>query len=281
MNMTLLQILNLCSMKKLSGFLAAMALILAVSCSPSIFRMDLQMRQPSSSGYDFGGKEMAVVYLAPTRDTSFLRALAEGFATSLEEDYFGGNQVVGVYSMPIAKVADYSSRDTLLNIVMDTEKDVIFLFEGQPDVNDKVKVRLHVYDSMGKTDTVRTFSAILPTDGGNESAKTTGQKASVRFLSNWRPESFYFYYYDYKDWCSAADDAYEFKWYSALEKWLSIATKVQGKKLACAAYNLASASYILGDYSLCDRWLSVAEQNGGDELTAHLRVKLMNKLGGN
>ena len=237
------------------------------------------MRQPSSSGYDLGGKELAVVYLSPAKDTAFVKALAEGFASALEDDYFGGNETVGIYNMPISPVANYASRDTLVNLVMDTEKDVIFLIECQPDVADKVALKLHVYDSMGKADTVRTFAGTVPSDGGAGLGKVTGQKASSQFLSNWRPESFYFYYYDSGEWASAAQDAYDFKWHSAMEKWLKIAAKAKGNDLCCVAYNLASASYILGDYSLSERWLLIAEKAGGSEFTSSLRVKLMGKLG--
>lgn len=268
-------------MKKLSGFLAigAVAAIVA-SCSANLYRMDLQMRQPSSSGYDLGGKEMGVVYIAPAKDTAFAKSLAEGFATALEEDYFDGREAVDVFTMSAREAADYASRDTLLNLIMDTEKDVIFLIECQKDASDKARVKLHVYDSMGKADTVRTFGGIVPLSGeGTSDAKLTGQKASVKFLSNWRPESFYFYSYDISEWIGAINSAFNFKWYDAMSRWLKISETAKEYKAAYCAFNLATTCYILGDYSLCERWLSVAEKAGITEYTSALRVKLANKMG--
>ena len=178
------------------------------------------------------------------------------------------------------EAADYASRDTLLNLVMDTEKDVIFLIECQKDASDKARVRLHVYDSMGKADTVRTFGGVVALNGESATdAKVTGQKASVRFLSNWRPESFYFYSYDSSDWVSAINSAFDFKWHDAMSRWLTISEKAKEYKAAYCAFNLATTCYILGDYSLCERWLSLAEKAGITEYTAALRVKLANKMG--
>ena len=268
-------------MKKLSGFLAigAVAAIVA-SCSANIYRMNLQMRQPSVSGYDLGGKAMGVVYLAHDNDTAFVKSVAEGFASALEEDYFNGREAVDVYTMAYSNNADYSSRDTLLNLVMDTQKDVIFLLESKLD-NDKARVRLHVYDSMGKVDTVRTFGGIVSLQGGEtaSSARVTGQKASAQFLSNWRPETFYFYSYDTSEWIAATNSAFDFKWYDAMNHWLKISETAKEYKAAYCAFNLATACYILGDYSLCERWLAIAEKAGITEYTSALRVKLSNKMG--
>ncbi len=269
-------------MKKLSGILAigAIASIVA-SCSANLYKMDLQMRQPSASGYDLSGKEMGVVYIASAKDTAFAKNMAEGFASSLEDDYFNGQEMVDVYTMTANEAVDYASRDTLLNIVMDTEKDVIFLLECKKDEDkEKARVRLSVYDSMGKTDTVRTFGGIVPTSNDRVAdAKLTGQKASLQFLSNWRPESFYFYSYDSVGWISAINCAFNFKWHKAMKLWLEIAETAKGYKAAYSAFNLATAAYILGDYSLCERWLGIAEQAGTTEYTSALRSKLSSKMG--
>ena len=269
-------------MKKLSGFLAigAVAAIVA-SCSANLYRMDLQMRQPSASGYDLGGKEMGVVYIAPAKDTTFAKSLAEGFAAALEEDYFSGEAAVDVYTMTATQAADYASRDTMLNLVMDTEKDVIFLIECQKDADDNARMRLHVYDSMGKADTVRTFGGIIPLNGQNNiaDAKLSGQKASIKFLSNWRPEMFYFYSYDTPEWIGALNAAFSFKWHEAMNRWLKIVETAKSYKAAYCAFNLATTAYILGDYSLCERWLVIAEQAGTNQYTSALRTKLSGKMG--
>ena len=117
---------------KRSSILAVWALALvAIACSPQTFTMNLETRQPSLSGFDLGGKSLSVVYLEEAgKDTVFAKNLATGFAEALEKDYFGGRQAVGVYKMDKKPGADYASRDTLLNLVMDSGDDVIFLFDA-------------------------------------------------------------------------------------------------------------------------------------------------------
>lgn len=167
---------------KRSSILAVLALALGVgACSPQTFTMNLETRQPSLSGFDLGGKSLSVVYLEEAgKDTVFAKHLATGFAEALEKDYFGGRQAVGVYRMEKQPGADYASRDTLLNLVLDSEDDVIFLFDApvfqeatlgeanasslqSPDSSRVVvarvpySLRMYAYDSMNKADTVRTF----------------------------------------------------------------------------------------------------------------------------
>ncbi len=167
---------------KRSSILAVSALLLCMgACSPQTFTMNLEMRQPSQSGFDLAGKSLSVVYLEEAgKDTVFAKHLATGFAEALEKDYFGGREAVGVYRMEKRPGADYASRDTLLNLVLDSDDDVIFLFDA-PEFQEATlgetrasaleaadssrlvvarvpySLRMYAYDSMNKADTVRTF----------------------------------------------------------------------------------------------------------------------------
>lgn len=159
--------------------LCAMAAVMA-ACSPQVFTMSVDMRHPSSSGLDLSGKSIAVAYLDDLsgRDTVFSAYMANGFAQQLEKDYFGGNTVIDVYRLEKDMGGDYAARDTLLNFLMDSGDDVVFLFDspefgavsaaerqpvsgdGQADrmVNMTVPytLRLYAYDSMDK-DSVRVY----------------------------------------------------------------------------------------------------------------------------
>ena len=165
---------------KTSSCLAAAALALVCgACMPQTFTMQLELRQPSLSGMDLGGKSIAVAYV-DGRDSVFSRSLATGFAETLEKDYFGGEQAVSIYRMPEKPGADYAARDTLLNLVLDAGDDVVFLFDlpvfGEPVLGERrpsaldapdstqmmtvqipYELRLYAYDSMDKADTVRAF----------------------------------------------------------------------------------------------------------------------------
>ena len=219
----------------------AAALLGLVSCSPEIYTYYLEVRQPSDSGMDLARKSMALVYMDSDvpADTAFNRSMASSLARALEEDYFGGEEVIGIYRIP---KADSLSLEMMHSLVMDTGEDVIFLITsalGEPVMESNQEVHnarsvdsayvcpaqvplntaLYIYDSMGD-DVVRRFSgnAVLRpavynsgvTPGENlkdkarlaaagGEAERMGERISRRFVSNWQTESFSFYYYDDSD----------------------------------------------------------------------------------
>lgn len=160
--------------------LAAAAAMHLTACSPEIYNVYLDVRQPSSSGLNLAGKSIAVVYMdGPTKADSLLSAgSAAVFAEALEKDYFGGEEVIGMFAYP---VADTVSLDAMRNLVMDTGEDVVFLLRTVIDTPKEgktnnpfakathpdsayiytskvpVNVNLYVYDSMGK-DQVNSFN---------------------------------------------------------------------------------------------------------------------------
>lgn len=165
--------------------MVASALFALVSCAPQAFVVSPEMRGPSKSGLNLAGKSMAVVYLTDDnpRDTLFNASAAGGFASRLEEDYFGGEREVGLFTARGGDGVQYASKDSLVSLVMETSKDVVFVIDipelGIPSINDPVKVagrvapkdsayvstasvpfntRIFVYDSMGKEDKVYAFA---------------------------------------------------------------------------------------------------------------------------
>ena len=175
-------------MKKTSFFrrLAFASVLLALaSCAPQAFVIRPEMRTASKSGLNLAGKSMAVVYLTDDQPVvnNFNASLAEGFAARLEEDYFGGAQEIGLFKMPAEPNVDYSVKDSLVSLVMESGRDVVFLFDlptlGEPVVGDFLKVagrrrspdssyvsgvavdfttKVYVYDSMNKEDKVLPFN---------------------------------------------------------------------------------------------------------------------------
>ncbi|MBQ8071271.1 MAG: hypothetical protein IJ202_10520 [Bacteroidales bacterium] len=151
-----------------------------VACAPQYFTMNVDMRQPSVSGYDLSGKSMAVAYVSGGKDSVFTKGLAEGFAQRLEQDYFSGEEAIPLYRIDATRGASYASKDTLVNLIMDTGGDVMFLFGntewGDVELGSKQPsglsvadsaymvrgsvpyiINLHMYDSMNEADTVRTM----------------------------------------------------------------------------------------------------------------------------
>lgn len=171
-------------MKKTS-LIVASALFALASCAPQAFVVSPEMRSPSKSGLNLAGKSMAVVYLTDDnpRDTVFNSFAASGFASRLEEDYFGGARVIELFSAKGGEGIEYASKDSLVSLVMETGRDVVFVFDipelGIPAVNEPVKVvgaavskdsayvshvsvpfnvKVFVYDSMDKADKVLGFT---------------------------------------------------------------------------------------------------------------------------
>ena len=304
-------------------FLAAAAVLLG-ACGPQTFTMNMEMRHPSLSGLDLGGKSLSVVYLdAPGKDTVFSKHLATGFAEALEKDYFEGREAVAVYRMEQQPGADYASRDTLLNLILDSGDDVVFLFDvpvfeeatlsqnrstalDAPDSTRMVVARvpyslnLYAYDSMNKADTVRRFvgnsvfnqvifGSERTTDAeflrhlwdnqGNTAAQAAdiGAKSAAKFKSVWKGESFSFYYYDdNQKWIQAAEAAYDFQWKKAVDLWMSLLSTSSYSRRSRAAYNLASAFYLMGDMDLAAQWLDQSDRDEKLELSAGLRKRILN-----
>lgn len=160
-------------------------LALASSCAPQAFVVSPEMRGPSKSGLDLAGKSIGVVYLTDgnPRDEAFNASAAGGFATRLEEDYFGGNREIELFTARVGDGVDYASKDSLVSLVMETGKDVVFVIDvpelGIPSVKDPVRItdqkvsadsayvsvasvpfttKIFVYDSMNKEDRVFGFA---------------------------------------------------------------------------------------------------------------------------
>lgn len=186
-------------------------LLALASCAPQAFVIRPEMRGASKSGLNLGGKSMAVVYITGNDDNcnAFNASAASGFASRLEEDYFGGNQEIELFKMPAVPGADYSAKDTLVNLVLESGKDVVFLFDipelGSPIVGNPTSTvsrkaspdsayttsvamnfstRVYVYDSMNKDDKVLGFtgSKSLSTDvlHGRDADKQKIAKASLK-----------------------------------------------------------------------------------------------------
>ena len=264
------------------------ALILLAACSPQVYPLYLEVRQPSSSGLDLNRKSMSIVYVDGTnnRDSLFERTAASAMARKLEEDYFGGEEVIGIYHIP---TPDSVTVETMHSLVMDTEKDVVFLLSTQLDMpadttgamSIPVTARLFVYDSMGE-DKVHNYRGSSRLEVQNmaalgESAEEVAGRIASRFQSGWQTESFRFYYFDSfldNGWLDALNKVEEGALAKAMDLWMPLAEEGSAIKRACASYNMAMAFYLLEDYEMSERWLSMAEKMENLSLAPGLRKRL-------
>ena len=176
-----------------------LSLMMLVSCGPMSYLMRVELRYPSKSGLELGNKTFSVAYLDDGKheDSLFIASVADGFAQRLESEYFGGEMRIPVYNVEKNPGGDYSSRDSVLNILMETGSDVVFVFDspdisdislsapqkvGSPAVRDSAylvkgsmmySLALYVYDSMNKDDRVLVFTG---TATGEPVAYTDGNE---------------------------------------------------------------------------------------------------------
>lgn len=270
------------------AIIAIAAALLLAACSPQVYPLYLEVRQPSSSGFNLNRKSMSIVYMEGNNnlDSLFERRAASAMARSLEEDYFDGEEVVGLYSVPSL---DTVTVENMRSLVMDTDKDVVFLLSTQMDVPQDttvamsipLKARMYVYDSMGE-DKVRSFKGssvmnVARMQDLEEKADDVGKTISGRFLSGWKTESFSYYFFDdfsVDEWVEGIQFANDGAFAKSADVWMTLVKKGSNIKRACAAYNLAMTFYLMEDYEMSAKWLALAEKMEDLALTPGLRTRL-------
>ena len=279
-------------MKRISTLFLLLGL---VACAPSVYQISVEGRQPSKSGIDLAGKTMAVVYAERSERAAFKLAFAEGFAKALEKDYFNGEEAVGLFTV---EDEDYTSRDSMVSLVMQTDADVVF-FVQEPEIGPLrheeglttavVGVKMLAYDALsGEKDKVRNFNGSVKVSrvGSldeaawrpvvDSEAPDLGTRAASSFLSTWKPETYGIYYYDsFRDgWLSGARYASEFKWKEAITEWLTLLDTKNREKKACVEYNIALGCFMSGQSALALKWLDRADRDCPLSQSAVLRKKL-------
>ncbi|MBE6233588.1 MAG: hypothetical protein E7118_03840 [Bacteroidales bacterium] len=173
-------------MMKRSIILLISAVFCMVACGPSRHAVHVEMRYPSKAGVELAGKKISVVYVSDGTSVAsgFNEAMADGFAYALEQDYATGDGSIELYRVPVKADAHYSSRDSMLNLLIETSADAVFLFDlpqlgemqvsGQsrvasptsPDstylsaANIQYRLVLYCYDGMNKEDKVTAYGGI-------------------------------------------------------------------------------------------------------------------------
>ena len=297
----------------LSAIAALSALVALQSCDPQAFSMNVEMRYPSSSGMSIDGKSVAVVYLNEdsAKDSVFNECLANGFASAIEKNYFNGAEAVNLYKMPKVVGGVYSNADTLINLIVDTGCDIVFLFDAPEFGNVQIKeqktstsgtyypvsvpvaVKLYGFDSLSGSDTVRVWtgtrmlSANMEASLGRQaaadslwnrigsSAENLGEVSARTFAPVWKEETYTFIYYESPEpWLAAAQYASDYKWNEAMKVWISLLDTNNPMKRSCAEYNIATACFLMGDNELALKWLNSSDEDYPISLSKTLRKRI-------
>lgn len=271
------------TMKHTYSLYILLALLLA-SCSPIRHAVHVEMRYPSKSGVELAGKIVSVVYVSEGDSIAdiFNTSLVSGFAKELEDDYGTGEGSVGIYSIE-DKGGNYAAKDTLVNLLMDTGSDAVFLLDKveRTPVNDemaKFTIKLYCFDAMNKAENVYTFggSTILSVNNAKlaEEAFKSGQTVAGSFKSQWKHEQYSITYYDSEKWYQAMFKAEAYDWKGAMDIWMELIHSIDPMKRACAEYNIAVACYMMGDYDLASDWLDMSDKENKLTLSDALRKRI-------
>ena len=294
--------------------------VMCVACGPSRHAIHVEMRHPSKSGIEFSGKTVSVVHLENDNimNNNLSEGIADGLAYALEQDYGTGEGSVGIYRMRVVPGGNYSSRDTLVNLLMDTGSDVIFLVDtlsvglmtmggassvaapSSPDSsyistgNIPFKMKLYCFDAMNKDEKVYDYSGSsvavpFAYSDGRQTENTIRERAvaslselgfevgttiSASFKSQWKYEQYSVVYFDSPRWFTAMEYADRYYWKDAMNIWMELLDTNDMLKRSCAAYNLALASYMLGDYELASMWLDRSDKDNKLPLSDALRKRI-------
>jgi hypothetical protein len=244
--------------------------------------------------------------------------MADGFAYALEQDYGTGEGSIGVYRMRAQKASKYSSRDSLLNLLVDTGSDVVFLFDtlklgtmtiggaskvasaASPDssylnVGDvSFSMAMYAFDAMDDTEQVHTFTGTSNanphaySDGSLSSTELfrraqagmleegwqAGRQVAASFKSEWKHEQYSIVYFDNEKWYKALDRAEAYDWKGAMDMWMTLLSTNDMLRRSCAAYNIATACYMLGEYDLAVEWLDQSDKDNKLPYSDALRKRI-------
>lgn len=292
---------------------------LTVACGPTAYTIDVEARQPSKSGLDLTGKTMSVVFLdnGISEDSLFIASMSESFANSLDLEYFGGDSLVGIYALEPLPDVRYSEKEGMLEVLMETGSDVVFLFDvpvfDSPTISSvpttgstkaaaegtfPYSIAMYAYDSMNSSDRVFDFkgyevaksSAYL--EGGEtmekqtsllkanlvEEARKSGVSASVKFLPQWQRETYLFYLYESETWYESYYAVNDYDWKKAIDIWMTLLDTKNLQKKACAEYNIAVACYMSAQYKLALEWITLSAKDFKLPTTTQMTARIKKKL---
>ncbi len=301
-------------MKILKFIVLALSLALCCSCGPSVYTMQLEMRDPSDAGYDFTGKSVSIVYVygAEPGDSTFSAALADGLATGFEQDYFEGEVAIPLYVLPYEPGSNYAAKDTLADLICALNSDVVVLIDepkfSEPsfsEVSDAqtctfkqpFEIGVYVMDSYDSADTVRSYrgQAVfkVPVDVSGvmtqeellcraraacaEKAEEGGRTIASKFTPVWTREEHGIYFYNTDKWLEAADMAAALDYKGAMVKFMELVKSGSVGQKSAAAYDVAFCCYMLREYELAVQWLNISNDYAELPRTSWLRRKILNR----
>jgi hypothetical protein len=164
----------------------------------------------------------------------------------------------GFFSRDISQVED----DYKLNYLMAPFTSVVRVYDAE-------KVQFIKYIPL--RDTV-AWEVWIPSDSETVSIPASAfqdlQKASEffakelaeTFMDQWETQDRVIFVYEKRDWNLAYNHALAFAWDEAMKIWMELVKGTNTKEVACAAFNLALACEMQGNFELAQKWLDLSQK---------------------
>ena len=254
--------------------------LMLISCAPGRYILDVEMRHTSQAGVDLTEKNVAIVYgqdgVYP--NDPYLKSMADGFAWGLKDKY--QNSIGKVNVSALMSASQYTSRDSLINLLIKTGADVVFLLDKIQLQSSTTSFVMRCYDAMNQKDKIQLFTGSNVAEAMSTTEKIvaqgweSGKEVATAFEPQWKNEQYSIYYFEPADWYTALEKAESFEWKAAMDIWIKLLKAKDQLKIACASYNIAVACYMMGDYELATLWLDFADENADLLLSSGLRKRI-------
>lgn len=86
------------------------------------------------------------------------------------------------------------------------------------------------------------------------------KELAATFMDQWETQDRVIFVYNKRDWNLAYDHALAFAWDESMKIWLDLVKGTNAKEVACAAFNLALACEMQGNFELAQKWLDLSQK---------------------
>ena len=164
----------------------------------------------------------------------------------------------------------------------------------------RMSYRVYIYDSMNAADKPLFFTgdrqasakiwlrgdekvealAARATSAATLIAGPAASRVHALLAPTWKEEAFPIYYYDVYGghWEEASRHAEACRWKEAVQEWLQCLDTRNLERRSCAAYNLATACFLMGDARLALEWLDRSDKDLKLPTSGKLRARIEERL---
>lgn len=270
-------------------------LLLAGACGPMINILEVDVRLPATRPLNLAGREMAV--FIPRYDSvsltdsvllnRFAQALADGL--SVQARLSAGSVPVFTHYTGTVAFGTLDQPDYVHRLALETETDLVFMVDSVTidsfqlnelslllapiqavvRVYDAEKVRFTQYIPIRDTaawdlgDYANQEEVTIPKSAFvdlQRAAVFIGERTARSFMDQWESQDRVIFVYDKFKWNVAYDYALGFEWDKAMEIWMQLTKSNNTKEAACAAFNMAVACEMQGNFELAEKWLALSQK---------------------